>query len=155
VGAVTVLAIIRPDSWEFPLFLHVLGAMILVGGLLTGASSLAFARGDVRYLRLGYWSLLAVSLPGWVLMRVGGQWIADREGWTDKGVDEPTWLGIGFLLGDLGGLILLISLIVGGIGVYRLREGKGAGLLKATLVLSLVLLAAYVIAVWAMTGKPD
>ncbi len=28
-----VLASIRPDSWNFPLFLHVLGAMILVGGL--------------------------------------------------------------------------------------------------------------------------
>jgi hypothetical protein len=49
----------------------------------------------------------------------------------------------------------LISLIVGGIGVYRLREGKGAGLLKATLVLALILLAAYVVAAWAMAGKPD
>jgi hypothetical protein len=151
----TVLAFVRPDSLDFPLFLHVLGATVLVGGLLTGASSLGFARGDVKLLRLGYWSLLAVSLPGWILMRAGGQWIASREGWTQKGVDDPTWLGIGFLLADLGGLILLVSLIVGGIGVRRLREGRGAGLLKATLVLSLVLLAAYVVAVWAMAGKPD
>ena len=150
-----VLALIRPDSWNFPLFLHVLGAMVLVGGLLAGASSLAFARGDVRFLRLGYWSLLAVSLPGWVLMRAGGEWIASREGWTNKGVKDPTWLGIGFLLADLGGLILLLSLALGGFGVYRMREGKGAGLLKATLLLSLVLLGAYVVAVWAMAGKPD
>jgi hypothetical protein len=151
----TVLALIRPDSWNFPLFLHVLGAMVLVGGLLTGASSLGFARGDVRFLRLGYWSLLAVSLPGWILMRAGGQWIASREGWTAKGVKDPTWLGIGFLLADLGGLILLVSLVVGGFGVYRLREGKGSGLLKATLWLSILLLAAYVVAVWAMAGKPS
>ena len=151
----TVLAAIRPDSWDFPLFLHVLGAMILVGGLLTGVSSLAFARGDVRFLRLGYWSLLAVSLPGWILMRIGAEWVASREGWTKKGVPSPTWLDIGFLLADAGGLILLISLVVGGFGVRRLRQGKGAGLLKATLVLSLILLAAYVVAVWAMAGKPD
>jgi hypothetical protein len=151
----TVLAVIRPDSWNFPLFLHVLGAMILVGGLLTGASSLVFARGDVRFLRLGYWSLLAVSLPGWILMRAGGEWIASKEGWTKSGVNSPTWLDIGVLLADLGGLILLISLIVGGVGVYRLRKGKGSGLLKATLVLSIILLAAYVVAVWAMAGKPD
>jgi hypothetical protein len=151
----SVIAVVRPDSFDFPLFLHVLGATVLVGGLLAGASSLGFARGDVRFLRLGYWSLLAVSLPGWILMRAAGQWIASREGWTKKGVDEPTWLGIGFLLGDLGGLILLISLIVGGVGVYRLRKGKGSGLLKATLWLSLLLLAAYVVAVWAMSGKPD
>jgi len=151
----TVLAFVRPHAWNFPLFVHVLGAMILVGGLLAGAACLAFARGDLRFLRLGYWSLLAVSLPGWLIMRVGAEWIASKEGWTKKGVPTPTWLDIGFLLADLGGLILLVSLIVGGIGVRRLRGGGGAGLLRATLVLSLVLLAAYVVAVWAMAGKPS
>ena len=151
----SIVAAIRPDSWDFPLFLHVLGAMILVGGLLTGVSSLAFARGDVRFLRLGYWTLLAVSLPGWILMRAGGEWIASREGWTKEGVPTPTWLDIGFLLADVGGLILLVSLIVGGVGVYRLRQGKGSGLLKATLVLAFILLVAYVVAVWAMAGKPS
>ena len=151
----SIVAAIRPDSWDFPLFLHVLGAMILVGGLLAGVSSLAFARGDVRFLRLGYWTLLAVSLPGWILMRAGGEWIASREGWTKTGVPTPTWLDIGFMLADVGGLILLVSLIVGGVGVYRLRQGKGSGLLKATLVLAFILLAAYVVAVWAMAGKPS
>jgi hypothetical protein len=151
----TVLAFVRPHGWDFPLFVHVLGAMILCGGLLAGGSTLAFARGDVRFLRLGYWSLLAISLPGWLVMRIGAEWIASKEGWTKKGVPTPTWLDIGFLLADAGGLILLISLIVGGIGVRRLRSGGGAGLLKATLVLSFVLLAAYVVAVWAMAGKPN
>jgi len=153
----SVLAVVRPDSWNLPLFIHVLGAMILVGGLLTGAAALGFARGEVRFLRLGYWTLLAVSLPGYVLMRIGAQWIYSREGWDDlpDDVDDPAWLGIGLITADLGGLILLVSLIAGGVGVYRLREGKGAGLLKVTLALSLVLLAAYVVAVWAMSGKPD
>ena len=150
----SVLAAIRPDSWNFPLFLHVLGAMILVGGLLAGAGTLALARGDPRSLRLGYWSLLAVSLPGWVLMRIGAEWIYSKEGWDDV-AETPAWLDTGAIIGDLGGPILLISLIVGGIGVYRLRAGKGAGLLRATLVLSLILLAAYLVAVWAMAGKPD
>jgi hypothetical protein len=151
------LAAVRPESWNLPLFLHVLGAMILVGGLLTGASTLAFARGDLRSLRFGYWSLVAVSLPGWVLMRIGAEWIYSREGWDDlpEGVDDPGWLATGAIIGDVGGLILLIALVFGGIGVYRLRQEKGAGLLKATLILSLVLLAAYVVAVWLMAGKPD
>jgi hypothetical protein len=152
-----VVAVVRPDEWNFPLFVHVLGATILVGGLLAGAGTLALARGEASFLRLGYWSLLAVSLPGWVVMRIGAQWIYSEEDWDElpEGVDEPAWLGIGFVTADLGGLILLVSLVVGGIGVYRLREGKGAGLLKATLVLSLILLAAYVVAAWAMAGKPD
>ncbi|HKH32477.1 MAG TPA: hypothetical protein VKA45_15640 [Gaiellaceae bacterium] len=153
---IALLASIRPDDQNFPLFVHVLGAMILVGGLLTAAGTLAWSRGDVASLRLGYRTLLAVALPGWIVMRIGAEWIYSKEGWDDlPDSAQPTWLGIGYLLADLGGLILLVSLIVGGIGVYRLREGKGAGLLRATLVLSLILLAAYVVAVWAMAGKPD
>jgi hypothetical protein len=151
----TIVATVRPDSWDFPLLVHVLGAMILVGGLLAGASSLALARGDVKFLRLGYWSLLAVALPGWLLMRIGAEWIASKEGWTAKGVPTPTWLSIGFILADAGGLILLVSLIVGGIGVRRLRAGQGATRLRTTLVLSVALLGAYVVAVWAMAGKPS
>jgi hypothetical protein len=151
-----VLAVVRPDSWNFPLFVHVLGAMILVGGLLTTAGVLAWARGDVPSLRLGYRSMLAIAFPGWIVMRIGAEWIYSKEGWDDvPDSDQPTWLGIGYILADAGGLILLVSLILGGIGVYRLREGKGSGLLKATLTLSLILLAAYVVAVWAMAGKPS
>jgi hypothetical protein len=152
----SVVAAIRPDSWNFPLFLHVVGAMILVGGLLASASALGFARGDARLLRLGYWSLLVISLPGWVLMRIGAGWISSKEGWDDLPDEfEPRWLSIGGFVADVGGLILIVSLIVGGVGVYRLREEKGSGLLRAAMVLSLVLLAAYVVAVWAMAGKPD
>jgi hypothetical protein len=155
-SSLSVLATIRPDDQNFPLFLHVLGAMILVGGLLTGASALAFARGEGRSLRLGYWSLLAVALPGWILMRIGAEWIYSEGGWDDLPEDEePSWLGIGYLAADLGGLIFLVSLVLGGIGVYRLREGKGSGLLKVTLVLALILLAAYIVTAWAMAGKPD
>jgi hypothetical protein len=153
-SAVSVLGVARPDEWDFPLFVHVLGAMILVGGLLAGASVLGFARGDERSLRFGYWTLLAVSTPGWVVMRIGAEWIYSEEDWDDV-ADEPGWLETGAFIGDVSGPVLLISLILGGVGVYRLREGRGAGLLKATLVLSLVLLAAYVVAVWVMTGKPD
>jgi hypothetical protein len=152
----SVLAAIRPDSWNFPLLVHVLGAMILVGGVFASAAVLGAARADPRFLRLGYRCLLVVALPGWVLMRIGAGWISSREGWDDlpEGT-EPDWLTIGLLIADAGGLVLLVSLVLGGVGLYRLREGKGAGLLKATLVLSIVLLAAYVVAIWAMAGKPS
>jgi hypothetical protein len=152
----TVLATVRADDQNLPLFVHVLGATILVAGLLTSSAVLALARGDGRSLRLGYFTLLAISLPGWIVMRIGAQWIYSEQGWDDlpEGIDEPTWLVIGYLTAELGGLILLVSLVVGGVGLYRLRAGKGGGLLKATMILSLVLLAAYVVAAWAMSGKP-
>ena len=153
----SLVAASRPDSWDFPLFLHVFGAMIMVGGLVAGASALAWARGEARLLRLGYWSLLAVSLPGWVLMRTGAEWIRSKEGWDDlpNGIEQPSWLDIRSVVADAGGLILLLSLIVGGVGVSRLRKGEGAGLLRITLGVTLVLLAADVIAVWAMAAKPN
>jgi hypothetical protein len=153
----SIVAVLRADSLDFPLFLHVLGSMILVGGLVAGAGALGFGRGDVRFLRLGYWSLLAVSLPGWVLMRVAGGWIYSKEGWDElpAGASKPSWLDAGMLIADVGGLVLLVALVAGGAGVYRSRRGGGTRLLEVTLALALALLAAYVVAVWAMAAKPS
>jgi ABC-type maltose transport system permease subunit len=153
---VSLLALIRPDSWNFPLLVHVGGAMILVGGVLTAASALVVARGDGRVIRLGYRALLVVALPGYILMRAGAVWIADKEGYNKAGAPEPDWLGIGFIVADLGALLLLIALVMGAIGASRVRKGTGGeGLLKATMVISIVLLVAYTVAIWAMGSKPS
>ena len=146
------LAVVRPDEWNLPLFVHVLGAIVLVGGVMTAAGALGYARGNVALLRAGYFSLLAVALPGWILMRVGAQWIYDEEGF--EGGEEPTWLAIGWLTADPGGALLLAALVAGGVGIRRLGDGRGSGLLRTTLVISVILLAAYVVAIWAMSGKP-
>ena len=146
-------SILRPDSLNLPLFVHVLGAMILVGGLLATSVSVLAARGDVRTLRIGVMTLLFVCLPGYLVMRGGAQWIYSREHLDDLDSD-PAWIGIGFITADAGGLLLLISLILGGIGMRRARGGGGAGLLRASLIISVVLLAAYIVAIWAMGAKP-
>src|SRR5215211_2224879 len=116
------VAAIRPDTWNLPLLLHVLGAMLLVGGLTTAV--LAFWLGwrrDARTLsRLGFWSLLAVAFPSWWLMRLAAQWIYDKEGFS--GDIDPDWIGIGFITAEGGGLLLLISIILTGIGVRRARR---------------------------------
>ncbi len=154
----TTVAAIRPDDVNVVLLLHVAGAMLLVGGLLAGSAGLAAARGDVRWARAGYRSLLLVALPGWVLMRVGAELTYAEEGWDDlpAGFDEPTWLDLGAAVADLGGLLLVVSLILGGVGLVRLRGGRGGGLLlRLTLVLAVVLLLAFLVAAWAMSGKPD
>jgi hypothetical protein len=152
----TVLAQVRPDSWNFPLFLHVGGAMVLVAGVLAATSVLLVARGDGRLLRLGYTTLLTVALPGYIVMRAAAEWIADKEGYNEKGAPDPDWLGIGYMVADVGALLLIIALIVGGIGSSRVRKGSGGeGLLKATMAISIVLLVAYTVAIWAMSAKPD
>jgi hypothetical protein len=151
----TMLATIRPDDVDLALSVHVIGAIVLVGGLVTTVSAAALGwRGDLAALRLSYKTLLAVALPGWLVMRVGAQWVYAEEGWDD--VDsEPAWLGIGYATADVGAPLFLIALILGGIGLRRARSGGGTGLLMASAVLAGLLLVAYVIAVWAMGGKPQ
>jgi hypothetical protein len=150
----SLLATIRPDSWNWALLVHVAGAMVLVGGLLTAGGAAVLARRDDTGVlaRFSYLTLVAIALPGFLIMRGGAQWLYDKEGFT--GDDDPGWIGIGFGTADLGALLLLIALVLGGIGLRRSRRGGGEGLLRASGTIALVLLALYVVAVWAMAGKP-
>jgi uncharacterized membrane protein len=158
---VTVLAVTRPTDWDFPLFLHVLGAMILVGGLVVAVAMqlLAWRRRDpadaAAFSRGAFWALLTAALPGWVVMRIGGEWIYSKEGWT--GENDPDWLGIGYLAADIGLLILLVTVLLAGLGVRQLRRsGRGAAILgRVATPLATILLIMYLVAVWAMTTKPD
>src|SRR3954470_19716198 len=152
------LAAIRPDDQSFALLLHLVGATVVFGALLASATSLLLSRGETRLLRLGYFSLLLVGLPGLILLRLAGEWLYRLQSWNKlpSQIDRPSWLDIGFIVADWGGLLFLVALVLGGIGVQRLRSGKGGTvLLKSTMVISLVLAVGYVIAVWAMTGKPS
>ena len=121
------LAAVRPDSWNFPLLVHIVGVVLFVGGVVTAAALLGYARGDTRLLRLGYWTLLALALPGYIVLRIGGEWLNNKYNDLAPFGDEPAWLNIGYIVADLGALLLLASLIIGGIGMYRMRDGKGTG----------------------------
>jgi hypothetical protein len=153
----SVLAAIRPDDWNFPLLMHVFGAMILVGGLVTAVTALllGWRRDSAWYSRIGFWSLLVVAFPAWWIMRIGGEWIASKEDFPED--DEPAWLGIGYTTAEGGGLLLLIAIVLTGLGVRRLRRGDAetSTLVRIGTVLASLILLAYVVAMWAMSAKPD
>ncbi len=88
-GRMSILAAIRPDSWNFPLLVHIVGVVLFVGGVVTAAALLGYARGDTRLLRLGYWTLLALALPGYIVLRIGGEWLNEKYNDLTPGVDEP------------------------------------------------------------------
>ncbi len=71
----------RPDGINIALFVHVIGAMVLVGGLVTAAAAALVGWQDeaVALRRFSYRTLLAVALPGWFVMRIGAEWVV-REG---------------------------------------------------------------------------
>ena len=118
------LAFVRPDDWNFPLFLHVLGAMVMVGALVLALGYLAAAwRGDSPgSLRLGFRVLLYGAVPSFLVMRLAGQWIYSKEGLDDLPTD-PSWINIGFSIGDIGLLFLVIATVVAG----RRRPARDRG----------------------------
>ncbi|MEA2408204.1 MAG: hypothetical protein QOE69_2323 [Thermoleophilaceae bacterium] len=141
------LAAMRPDDWNLPLFLHILGAMLLVGALVLVALALAN-----RDLRLGFRALLIGVLPGWVVMRGAAQWIADKEGLNDLDSSEvPSWVNIGYIVSEPGLLLILVATACAGLAASRQR---GDRLRVAALVLVGILLVGCVVAIWAMSAKP-
>jgi hypothetical protein len=143
---------VRPDSFNFPLLVHVLGAMVLVGTVAAGVTvELVAMRSQApeRLRRLAFRTLLLGAVPAYVAMRAGAEWIHSKE--FPKGPSDPTWIGIGYITADGGAIVLLVTLILAGIAARkaRARLGLTAGLLAA------VALVAWLVAVWAMAGKPD
>jgi hypothetical protein len=138
------VAAIRPDSWNLPLFLHVLGAIVLAGAV----ASAALASGPAVVLRgLPFRILALVAVPSWLLMRLAGQWIDSKE--DIQG--DPTWLGIGFTVGDFGLLVLLVAIAVAWWARKRPelrwpRQTAGG--------LAVLYLLALAVAWWAMSAKP-
>jgi hypothetical protein len=142
----------RPDSWNFPLLLHVAGAAVLFGAVAAAAvSTLAADRvAQPEFMRrLAFWSLLIVGLPAYIVMRIGAEWLYSKG--YDELEEDPTWLSIGFIVADAGLLVFVIALVLAGIAMWR----RNSGVAKAAGVLSIVLLLAMIVAVWAMGGKPD
>jgi hypothetical protein len=150
-------AAIRPDDVNVALLFHVLGALVLFGGALAaaGIAMVGMRDQDGLLTRLSYRVLLLVAFPGYIVMRVCAEWVYSKEHW-DKVKPQPNWLGIGYITADSGGLLLLIALIVGGIGLRRMRKSEGgSGLVRASGVIAALLVLIYVVAIWAMGAKPS
>jgi hypothetical protein len=148
-------AAVRPDAWNFPLFLHVLGAAAFVSVLAAVVVVLVVAlRTDDRApaLRFAFRTLLIGGIPAYLIMRVGAEWIADKENLADS---DATWIGIGYGAADGGLLFLIVMCILAGIASRRARGGgRPTTLVRCTTGLAAVVIVAYAVAVWAMATKP-
>lgn len=148
---IDLVAAIRPDAWNVPLFLHVLGAMTLVGAV-TAAVVAQLAPTSPSYgdmlRRFSFRTLLLAAVPAYIVMRIGAEWMYSKE--FGDGADDPTWIGIGYMTADIGALLLLIALVMAGIASRKSKPGLG----RAAGVLAAIALAAWLVAVWAMGAKP-
>jgi hypothetical protein len=141
------LAIIRPDSWDFPLFLHVLGATAVTGATAAAFVTALYSQRWPWLKRLLLRMMLLAVIPAWLLMRLPGQWedsrssIGDGEGWLD----------VGYIVGDAGAVLLLVATILAWIGRRRL-ERRWPG--RAVAVITGAYCVALLVTMFAMTGKP-
>jgi hypothetical protein len=145
------LAAIRPDSWNLPLFLHVLGATVTFGATATVAI-LAFAGrrpvGDHVLLlrRLTFRVGLFVLIPAWVLLRLPAQWIDNKE-FPDH---EPGWVGVGYPVTEGGALLIVVMLFLAWYS-RRKPESRAAAIVPW---LASVYVVALAVAWFAMSAKP-
>jgi hypothetical protein len=146
------LAIQQGSDGDLPLFLHVLGATLLFGSIVALVLvGFAGRRGDgerVGWLRrLAFRIALLALLPAWVLMRVAGQWIDSKE--YPNG-HEPGWVGVGFLVSDVGALVVLALLVL----AWLARRRPDSRVAVAVPWLATVYGVALVVAWFAMSAKP-
>jgi hypothetical protein len=143
------LASVRPDDWNFPLLLHVLGAMVFVGVLATVTLLLVVSlRSEDRraVLRLAFRTLLIGAIPSYIVLRGSADWVAEEEDLPE----DLAWIDIGYMVTDVGLLLLIAATVMAGLSARR----GGGRLVRPTAALTIILIAASGIALWAMTAKP-
>jgi len=132
------------------LFLHVLGATLLFGGVLT-VTILGFAAPRIEQhaallRRLAFAFTLLVVWPSFVVMRVGAQLVVTAENLDKK---SPRWVDVGFAVSDAGILVLLLVTLFAWLSLRRAWAGR------ALTALSAAYLVALGIAWFYMSAKPS
>ncbi len=132
------------------LFVHVLGAIVLFGGVgAVALLALAALRDSAHALllqRAAFTTTLALVWPGYVVMRVGAQLVASNE---HLDTNPPGWLNVGFAVSDAGILVLALMTLVGWLAPRQPRAGKVLAGLSVLYVIALG------VAWFAMSAKPS
>ncbi|MFN2469235.1 MAG: hypothetical protein ABR521_14030 [Gaiellaceae bacterium] len=154
------LAILRPDSWNWLLTFHLLAAAVLVTAsmIVTLASLLAMRSaeaGRVTVLRgLAFRTNLIGVLPGYIATIVLGHALAEKE--YGEG-EEPDWLGPSIGITELGGVLggIVLSVLLWFV-VRKARKGELRGALAAiTSYIAPLILVSLLVVLFLMTAKPE
>jgi len=147
------LAVIRPDSWNLPLFLHVLGAVVLFGSTATlaiaGFAGLRWKDHAPLLSRLVLRAWLLAVVPSWILMRVAAGWILSKE-FPDED-KAPGWVGVGFIVSEPGAVLLLVLGLLAWLWARRKGTGRAGPFVPW---LASIYVLALGIAAFAMSAKP-
>ncbi len=109
----------------------------------------------VSLARFGFRTLLIGVVPSYIVMRGAAEWIYSK--WGFNGDNDPAWVGVGYITSDLGLLLIIIATVLSGLAARRIRNNPDGPsvMTRISMALTFILIAAYVVAVWAMTTKPS
>ena len=125
--------------------------MVLMGSVTAAVVALLTTgrRGDQEMLRrFAYRTMFYVGLPAWIVMFASGTWLY-YEQFDAK--DDPTWVHIGVITAEGGLVLFLVALGLARSAARRAKPRRAA----AAGILGAIVLAGWVVAVWAMGAKPD
>lgn len=154
------LGTIRPGEWDVPLFLHVLGALALIGTIALASTFLLAGARDrsTASLRLGLRTLTLGVIPAWIVLRIGAEWLFAKEGLNDLD-NPPAWIDIGYMASDVGFLLIVVASVLGWRSLRRARAAEAdpppSTAVRIASILVVVVLALNLVALWAMATKPS
>jgi uncharacterized membrane protein len=157
----------RPESWNGLLFVHVLAAMTLFGGVLVATiAGIAAARRDspreiFLLTRIGYRTDLYITWPSFVVLFVAGIILARKEkvfgdAWVEAGIGLTifgTILG-GVLLAWVNHRLMRRAALLVAEGVESSEELRRAADNPLTKLVGPPLLLIFPVLFWLMTAKP-
>jgi len=150
-GPRVTLASICGRTCGVPLFLHVLGATLLVGGISAVVSVAVAALRHPEHAPLLRRIVLQTTLiavwPGFIATVAGGHWTLSREHLADNRT-PPGWALVGIAVTDLGVLVMIALTVLAWLALRRPRLGRAVAALAA------LYLGALLVTLWAMTAKP-
>ena len=115
---------IRPDSWNFPLLLHIASAMLLVAGVVVAAVALVQALRTTEpdaaaaLQQFGARTLLGVAIPMSILLNVDAEW-SPKE--FPSGSEDPAWIGWGYGTAESSLVLLVVATVLASMAVRRSR----------------------------------
>ena len=148
----SLFATIRPSDLDLPLFVHVLGAMVLVGAAATGVRA-AFATAPAQRRRPPGRAPPRLPHPssgGAPRLRrhasFGAEWIRIRE----VGDADLPWVTFGYTTADGGAVFLIAGIVLAWLAARRGRPrlAKAAGFVVGIAVVF------WIVTVWVMAAKP-
>ena len=116
------LASICGQTCGLPLFLHVLSATVLIGGIsavvVVAVAALRYPEHAALLRRIAFRTTLIVVWPAFIATVAGGHWTLSREHLADNRT-PPDWALVGIAVTDVGVIVVIVLTVFAWLALRR------------------------------------